>query len=208
MKPYKAGMKPHLHLTLLLGFFIPSLLYAQKINGYVVTEQNVMIKGELKILADQYGKKISVNDGKSYFTRTFYLRELKAYAYKKDTFAILNAFHPFEGEDYLAENLEAKVLISKGPLKLYYATLPDYSITYINTGYPGSGAYTRTNYKTYVINYSGNLYGVKNGDTQSFVKSISIALADNETLLKRIRNNEFKYKDMEKIIALYNASWN
>lgn len=198
-------MKLYLQLNLiLLSLLIPSLSVAQNINGYVVTEQNVIIKGELKILADQYGKKISVNDGKSYFTRTFYIQELKAYAYKKDTFAILNAFHPFEGEDYLAENVEAKVLISKGPLKLYYATLPDYSVTYIIIGQPGLGTNTRTSYKTYIIDYSNNLYGVKTSD--SFIKSISTALADNETLLKRIRNKEFKYKDMEKIIAIYNDS--
>jgi len=126
-------MKLRLQITLLLSILSSTFSYAQDINGYVVTEQNVLIKGNVRILADKYGKKISVNDGKSYFTRTFYTRELKSYAYKKDTFAILNAFYPFEGDSYLAENIEAKVLISKGKLKLYYAALPDYSITYRHT---------------------------------------------------------------------------
>lgn len=191
---------------LLLGILVPCFSYTQDINGYVVTEQNVMIRGNVRILGDQYGRKISINDGKSYFTRTFYINDLKSYAYKKDTFAILNAFHPFEGEDYLAENIEAKVLVSKGELKLYYVTLPDYGYTYVSHGPNSMGGYVRTSYKTYVIEYSNNLYGVKNGDKESFIKSISVALADNEALLKRIRNNEFKYKDMKKIITIYNAS--
>lgn len=200
-------MRIYLHITLLLlGILVPSFSYTQDVNGYVVTEQNVMIKGNVKMLADQYGKKISINDGKSYFTRTFYTNELKSYAYKKDTFAILNAFHPFKGEDYLAESIEAKVIISKGELKLYYVTLPDYGYTYVSHGPAGIGGYVRTSYKTYVIEYSNNLYGVKNGDNERFIKSISIALADNQALLKRIRNNEFKYKDIKKIITLYNAS--
>ncbi len=201
-------MREFLPITLLfLGILISSFSYTQDVNGYVVTEQNVKIKGKVKILADQYGKKISINDGKSYFTRTFYIHELKSYAYKKDTFAILNAFYPFEGENYLAESTEAKVIISKGELKLYYVTFPDYGSTYDSFHNPVAGDYTiRTSYKTYVIEYVNNLYGVKNGDQESFIKSISPALADNEALLKRIRNNEFKCKDIKKIIAIYNNS--
>jgi hypothetical protein len=192
---------------LLLGILIPSLSYTQDVNGYVVTGQNILIKGNVQILADQYGRKISINDGKSYFIRTFYINELNSYAYKKDTFKILSAFHPFEGEDYLAESIEAKVLVSKGELKLYYVTLPDYGSAYVANLTPnGGGGYVYTSYKTYVIDYSNNLYGVKHDDKESFIKSISLALADNEALLKRIRNNEFKYKDMKKIITIYNAS--
>jgi hypothetical protein len=201
-------MRQTLHIILLLlSSVIPSFLCAQDINGYVVTKDNIVIRGNIRILADQQGKKISVNDGKSYFTRTFYINELNAYAHKKDTFAILNSFHPFEGEDYLAESVEAKVLVSKGELKLYYVTFADYgSIHESGSDYNTAGFTYRTSYKTYVIEYSNNFYGVKNGDQESFIKSISLALADNEALLKRIKSNEFKYKDMKKIISIYSAS--
>lgn len=200
-------MKLHLQIAVLLSILISPFSHAQRINGYVVTEQNILIKGDVRILGDQYGKKISINDGKSYFTRTFYLRELKSYAYKKDTFEILNAFHPFEGEDYLAEGIEAKVVIGKGELKLYSVSFSDYELSYLPNPPPNVGGFvTRINYKTYVIEYSNNFYGVKHDDQKSFVKSISLALADNEPLLKRIRNGELKYKDMKKIIAIYNTS--
>jgi len=186
--------------------FVVTYSFAQKFNGYVITDQNVMIKGELKMLKDAQGRKISINDGKSYFIRTFYILDLKSYAYKKDTFMILNAFHPFEGDDYLAEGVEAKVLISKGKLKLYYGELPEYrtSVTTMLSPNGVIGAGQRKRESIYIIHDNESLYGVSSGD--NFIKSVSVPLGDDAALMKRIKNKELKYKDIVEIITLYNAN--
>jgi len=187
--------------------FVVTYSFAQKFNGYVITDQNVIIKGELKMLKDAQGRKISINDGKSYFIRTFYILDLKSYAYKKDTFMILNAFHPFEGNDYLAEGVEAKVLISKGKLKLYYGKLPEYRTSVSAMPAPGggfTGVVQKTSESIYIIHDNESLYGVSGGD--NFIKSVSVPLGDDAALMKRIKNKELKYKDIVEIITLYNAN--
>jgi len=195
--------------SILLCLLLSSNSYAQKFNGYVITDQNVKINGHLTLLKDAQGKKISVNDGKSYFVRTFYIHDLKSYAYKKDTFMVLPAFYPF-GSDYLAEDVVVEVRISKGKLKLYYGELPDfypYTYTTVPTGSPNGVGVTAHKKRcfTYIIQDDESLYGVQKGD--DFIKSISIPLADNEILMKRIKNKELKYKDMVEIITLYNAGY-
>jgi hypothetical protein len=100
-----------------------SSLRAQKFDGFVITNQDSLFKGYMKIALDgQAGRRILITNNKKKKPRSFYVKDLKYYAYKKDTSAILRNFYPFVGEDYQVEWLEAEVLISKGKLKLYYAT--------------------------------------------------------------------------------------
>lgn len=131
---------------------------------------------------------------------------ISEYAIKKDTFAILRNFYPFEGEDYQVESIEAEVLISKGKVKLYFATLPDYKNNLIMgpsaTG--GMTSYGQSLYSIYIVkNTENNLIGIKDEKDKLF-KTIQSIIGDDKELVKRVENGELKYKDTEQIIRIYN----
>src|SRR5262245_38081334 len=95
-------------------------------NGLLVTNEDSVIRGYMRISLDERGKKFEITQDKKKKPAVFYSNDLKYYAFKKDTFAFLNAFYPFRGEDYLAQGVEAKILIRRGRVKLYQGVLPEY----------------------------------------------------------------------------------
>ncbi len=183
-----------------------SSLQAQKFDGFVITNQDSLFKGYMKISLDGLkGRRILITNNKKKKPRSFYVKDLKYYAYKKDTSAILKNFYPFVGEDYQVEWMEAEVLISKGKLKLYQAILPNYKQELIMRPSPtGMPAHEQTVYWAYIVkDEESNLIGIKN-EKHKFIESIQSVVGNNKELMKRIENKELWNKDMEEIIKIYN----
>src|SRR6266496_3153877 len=98
-------------LLLLLPLLTASVnLEAQKFDGFVITDRDSLFKGYMKISVEGTGRKILLTDDKRKDPKIFKSTNLKYYAYKKDTIAILKNFYPFEEELFQVELMEAKVL--------------------------------------------------------------------------------------------------
>jgi hypothetical protein len=187
-------------------------LQAQKFDGFVITDQDSLFKGYMRIFVDGTGRKILLTKDKRKTPKIFRLTNLKYYAYKKDTFAILKNFYPFDGEEFQVEFMEAKVIIQKGRLKLYYGVLQGHEVfthRILAPSAPNSGAYkgvevALSSYRTYIVkNEEGVLKAIKI-EKDEFFKSIEIVIGKNSELLERIRNKEFRFKDTKRIIEIYN----
>jgi hypothetical protein len=216
-------------------FSFTSIAYAQDVfNGLVVTEEDSVIRGYLRISLDgQHGKKIEITKNKKVKPQAFYTYQLKYYAFKRDTFAMLNSFYPFKGEDYKAERVEAKIIVRKGKVKLYEAILPGYVPRGANNA--RATEYNRvsggdaknpsrilllTEYKTYILKDSnGELFGVFNPyykayvgggplsfkGHEKFVKSVEEVFIPDTELMDQIRKKEFKYDDLPEIVRIFNS---
>lgn len=158
--------------TLLLISYINS--NSQKIDGFVITEQDSLFKGYMRISIDGSQRNILMTKNKKLPPRQFKTSELKYYAYKKDTFAILKNFYAFEEKSDYIEMIEAKVLISKGKLKLYTGIVPDLdrsnwsSVAITGPNGQMMGAPAPKYYRSYIVkNEEGTLRVIKIGSDSS-----------------------------------------
>jgi hypothetical protein len=198
-------------LFLIFALLTGTLCDAQKFDGFIITHEDSLFEGYMHLSSERNRRTILITPDKNIKPRTFYVDDLKYYAFKKDTFALLPDFYPFVGDDYVAENIEAKVLISKGRLKLYQAEFPDYRDSYVYlpnpgnaAGQPGASAPMTSSYKSYIVKLpDGQLYGIRK-EKSEFIESIEFVIADDEELMSRVRDKELKFKDTEEIIRAYN----
>jgi hypothetical protein len=185
---------------------------AQKFDGFVITEQDSLFKGYMKISIDGYQRNILMTKNKKLPPRQFKTAELKYYAYKKDTFAILKNFYAFEEKSDYIEMVEAKVLISKGKLKLYSGIVPDFDKSNWSPGVimgPNGqmmmGGRVSKYHRTYIVkDEEGTLRVIKSG--RDFFQSIEPLISNNVNLVELVRQRKLRFKDTEKIIQLYNQS--
>jgi hypothetical protein len=183
---------------------------AQKFDGFVITDQDSLFKGHVRISIDGSQRKILLTKNKKLQPREFKTSGLKYYAYKKDTFAILKNFYAFEEKSDYIEMVEAKVLISRGKLKLYTGIVPDFdrsNWSAIITGGPtGMTAVPAPKYyRTYIVkDEEGTLRVIKSGS--DFFESIEPLISRNVNLVELVRQRKLRFKDTEKIIELYNKS--
>lgn len=201
---------------LFIFLLVNTYCYCQKFDGFVITQEDSLFKGYM-IFSSAGGKgtQVLITNDKKKRPRSYLVKDLKYYAYKKDTFALLHAFYPFEGEDYMASGIEGKFVISKGSVKLYHAEFPDYNKIIAGPGLMvGIGGVSvgvgrgnnKAPYSTYVIrDREGNLHGIK-GKKEEFFRLIEIALGDDFELMKRIQSNELGYKDIKEIVKIYNTN--
>lgn len=179
-------------------------------DGYVITQDNVLIKGYLDFVVgnDVSGRKILLCKQRNFSPREFYTLELDGYAYKKDTFRIFNNLQPFLDEDYVIARAESKVIVS-GKLVLYetYGQVADMAMP-IMTGAPGGAmntTVTRSRSSFYVVQSpTGELIGIK---PENFLEEIHRLVYDVPDLLKRIDEKVLRFKHLEKIISEYNAKF-
>ncbi|MEX2232531.1 MAG: hypothetical protein WD824_10245 [Cyclobacteriaceae bacterium] len=196
---------------LIIALLVGTFCSAQKFDGFIITHEDSLFEGYMHLSSESNRRTILITRDKNLKPRTFYVDDLKYYAFKKDTFALLPDFYPFVGDDYVAENLEAKVIVSKGRLKLYQAEFPYYRDSYQylpNRGNPTNPTapptHMRSFYKSYIVKLpDGQLYGIRN-EKSKFIESIEFVIAGDKELLSRVRNKELRFKDTEEIIRAYN----
>jgi hypothetical protein len=165
----------------------------------------------MRISIDGSQRNILMTKNKKLPPRQFKTSELKYYAYKKDTFAILKNFYAFEEKSDYIEMVEAKVLISRGKLKLYTGIVPDFDrsnwSSVLITGPNGQmmGGPAPKYYRTYIVkDEEGTLRVIKSGS--DFFESIEPLISRNVNLVELVRQRKLRFKDTEKIIELYNKS--
>jgi hypothetical protein len=177
--------------------------WEDKYNGYVVTMENVRIKGYLRLETGDLtrGKKILLLKKPNDNPQIFYSLELKGYVYKKDTFKIIQNLQPYLDDTKVIERAEAKI-IDRGKLTLleipvqYYSTTPVVGVRTV-----GAMRTLKTDY-TYVIADTKNEFiGIKN---ENFIYELSKLLSDAPDILERINRKELKFRNLEKIVKEYN----
>lgn len=195
-------------------------LLAQKFDGFVITENDSIFKGYMRILSGGVkGTKFLVTKDKKKKPREFFSTELKYYAYKKDTFVYLRNFYPFENADYAFEILEAKVLVSKGTLKLYSSSFfPDKKDPHkVFASRPGLGPNGYGSGVSSIQTMTESIYIIKNRDDyligvrknkKDFLRAMEIAIGDNMDLMNTVKAGKLRFSQMKKIITLYNQSKN
>lgn len=203
-------------LSCMFGFLLISLfVQAQDDHGFIITEQDSLIRGRLVVKREgPHGsvRYIELMKPGRKKPKTYYAENIRYYALRRDTFALLNAFYPFEGEDYYAQGLEAKVIVARGKMKLYEAVLRDYATGTILMPPPEYAAsrspshvMVAKEYPIYIVRDRANiLYGIKR-DRHEFVECVRRAMGDDVELMTRIENRELKARDMEEIVRLYNS---
>jgi hypothetical protein len=203
-----SGMTMRVFVLTAISLCLAEYSAGQKFDGFVVTKRDSIFKGYMRVnFVGLRLAEILLTDDKRKTPRTFKFSEIRLYAYKKDTFEILKPFYPFEEENYAAEDVVAKFIIRKGKLRLYSVTFEGYGPG-TDFSYVGSQGITQIRdltYPTYVIkDREGVLHGVKS-ERNKFQKSIEFLLEDNKELLAKITARELRFRDMKKIIEMYNA---
>ena len=180
--------------------------WEDKYNGYVVTLENIRIKGYLRLETGDLtrGKKILLLKKPNDNPQIFYSRELKGYVYKKDTFKIIQNLQPYLDDTKVIERAEAKI-IDRGKLTLfeipvqYYSTIPMFGV-----GTVGSMRALKTEYVYVIADTKNELIGVKK---ENFNEELSILLKDAPEILERINNKELRFKNLDKIVKEYNKKF-
>ena len=176
-----------------------------KFNGLVITKDNLIIKGYLKLSVGTIdkGTKITLSKRPNDKPQIFYTLDLKGYVYKGDTFRIIHNLQPYLDDNRIIEKAEARIA-QNGKLILYEIPETYYSTIPISTGGPvGTTSMTMINKSfIYVIsNTKGELIGVKK---DNFNNEMHNLLLDAPDMLERIENRVLKFKDIEKIVKEYN----
>jgi hypothetical protein len=192
-----------------LMVLIPGICTAQK--GFVITQDDSLYHGFMRFTSDgEGGQKLLITNDKKKKPREYRLSDLKFYAYKKDTIAVLRDFFPFEEDDGVVEIMEARVIVSKGVLKLYHGSLPITSghstVALVPTISPvGFGVMaTRQPYNTFLIRTpDGQIRAIKH-QNDDFEESILPYIEDNEALAADVRSGKLKFRDIKEIILRYN----
>jgi hypothetical protein len=196
----------------LIIFFGPFVSCCQNFDGFVITQDDSLIRGYMRILkGDHRGSKILITPDKRTVPRMFYSLELKRYVYRKDTIAILENFYPFDEEQYSISKIEAKAIVRTGRLKLYEAILPEYKPTVgvyiIPTGgaVPVMGAYYyQTGFQTYLVKMEdGSIHGIKKRK-KDFIECMEYILSGNPALMALISKGQLRFKDTPEIIRRHN----
>ena len=177
--------------------------WEDKYNGYVVTMENVRIKGYLRLEAGDLtrGKKILLLKKPNDNPQIFYSLELKGYVYKKDTFKIIQNLQPYLDDTKVIERAEAKI-IDRGKLTLLEIPVQYYSTTpVVGVGTVGAMRTLNTDYIYVIADTKNEFIGIKK---ENFIDELSKLLSDAPDILERINRMELKFRNLEKIVKEYN----
>lgn len=178
-------------------------------NGYVITNTDSLIEGFLKYKRSFETKKFEIELWRTKKDKNplhYSLTSIKEYAIKKDTFRVVQNFHPFPDEDLLIDVLELSLIV-RGKLSLY-STLElknDHYPIKIHTGSapmaPSMHYYDKEKLITYIIeDDNGNIVAL---DRNGFDTTLNRFL-DYEKYARKVRSKKFRYKDIPELIRFYN----
>jgi len=192
----------------LFSFNISILLYlcsfcAIAQNGYIKTNHGEIKKGWLKTevgYKDRGTKILFFESRKTKDPEIFYAFDLDEYAVSNDTIVILKAFYPFDDQELLYMQVEAKVLRQGKVDLLFVEDKRKLSSQQVNVRRQSSG-----------IN-PANIYILKRGDLvegisphyQSFLKTMNTFFYDKPQLMEKIKKKRLRYNDLFKIVDNYN----
>ena len=195
-------------IKFLFGFSVFILLYPCSIsvlaqNGYIKTTKGEIKKGWLKTEVGYKDRGTRILFYESRKTRDpdiFYAFDLNEYAVSNDTIVILNAFYPFEDQELLYEQVEAKVVRQGKVDLLFVEDKRKLSSQQVNVRRKPSGM------------NAANIYILKRGDLvegvspnyQLFLKTLNNFFYDKPQLMEKIKKKRLRYSDLFKIVDNYN----
>jgi hypothetical protein len=198
-------------LTILFILLSINNLFGQK--GYVKLENGSILSGYLRFQINRNNGEREIElwktkKDKSPEVYSYY--DLIEYGYKKDTFRILKNFYPYEDKDkpYFS-CIEAKV-ICRGKIDLLLLNNDsEFKVTSITGGGLIPAIVDQSLGNTgimYVLfdNSSNYASAVRNKD--EFYASVKDFIEDDYSLLRSIYQKELKYKDIRKIVEMYNSN--
>jgi len=172
-------------------------------NGYIKTTKGEIKKGWLKTevgYKDRGTKILFYESRKTRDPDIFYAFDLNEYAVSNDTIVILNAFYPFEDQELLYIQVEAKVVRQGKVDLLFVEDKRKLSSQQVNVRRKPSGM------------NAANIYILKRGDLvegvspnyQLFLKTMSNFFYDKPQLMEKIKKKSLRYSDLFKIVDNYN----
>ena len=172
-------------------------------NGYIKTNKGEIKKGWLKTevgYKDRGTRILFFESRKTKDQEIFYAFDLDEYAVSNDTIVILKAFYPFDDQELLYIQVEAKVVRQGKVDLLFVEDKRKLSSQQVNVRRQSSG-----------IN-AANIYILKRGDLvegisphyQSFLKTMNTFFYDKPQLMEKIKKKKLRYNDLFKIVDDYN----
>jgi len=172
-------------------------------NGYIKTNKGEIKKGWLKTevgYKDRGTKILFFESRKTKNPEIFYAFDLDEYAVSNDTIVILKTFYPFDDQELLYIQVEAKVVRQGKVDLLFVEDKRKLSSQQVNVRRKSSG-----------IN-AANIYILKKGDLvegisphyQSFLKTMNTFFYDKPQLMEKIKKKKLRYNDLFKIVDNYN----
>jgi len=172
-------------------------------NGYIKTTKGEIKKGWLKTevgYKDRGTKILFYESRKTRDPDIFYAFDLNEYAVSNDTIVILNAFYPFEDQELLYIQVEAKVVRQGKVDLLFVEDKRKLSSQQVNVRRKPSGM------------NAANIYILKRGDLvegvspnyQLFLKTLNNFFYDKPQLMEKIKKKRLRYSDLFKIVDNYN----
>jgi len=172
-------------------------------NGYIKTNTGEIKKGWLKTevgYKDRGTRILFFESRKTKDPEIFYAFDIDEYAVSNDTIVILKAFYPFDDQELLYIQVEAKVVRQGKVDLLFVEDKRKLSSQQVNVRRQSSG-----------IN-AANIYILKRGDLvegisphyQSFLKTMNTFFYDKPQLMEKIKKKKLRYNDLFKIVDDYN----
>jgi len=172
-------------------------------NGYIKTNKGEIKKGWLKTevgYKDRGTRILFFESRKTKDPEIFYAFDLDEYAVSNDTIVILKTFYPFDDQELLYIQVEAKVVRQGKVDLLFVEDKRRLSSQQVNVRRQSSG-----------IN-AANIYILKRGDLvegisphyQSFLKTMNTFFYDKPQLMEKIKKKRLRYNDLFKIVDNYN----
>ncbi len=172
-------------------------------NGYIKTNKGEIKKGWLKTevgYKDRGTRILFFESRKTKDPEIFYAFDLDEYAVSNDTIVILKTFYPFDDQELLYIQVEAKVVRQGKVDLLFVEDKRRLSSQQVNVWQQSSG-----------IN-AANIYILKRGDLvegisphyQSFLKTMNTFFYDKPQLMEKIKKKRLRYNDLFKIVDNYN----
>lgn len=172
-------------------------------NGYIKTNKGEIKKGWLKTevgYKDRGTRILFFESRKTKDPEIFYAFDLDEYAVSNDTIVILKTFYPFDDQELLYIQVEAKVVRQGKVDLLFVEDKRRLSSQQVNVWRQSSG-----------IN-AANIYILKRGDLvegisphyQSFLKTMNTFFYDKPQLMEKIKKKRLRYNDLFKIVDNYN----
>jgi len=175
-------------------------------NGYVITNTDSLIEGFLKYKRSFETKKFEIELWRTKKDKNplhYSLTSIKEYAIKKDTFRVVQNFHPFPDEDLLIDVLELSLIV-RGKLSLYstFELKNNYYLIRVHIGSgPTPPPIPQDQQIIYIIeDDNGNVVALHRRDFETTLTRF----LDYERYSRKVKTKKFRYKDIPELIRLYN----
>jgi hypothetical protein len=194
-------------LSLIISlFFITDKAQCQK--GYVKTMEDSIFSGDIRFATGEPGRglMIKIYQDIKQDPKIFYSKELKEYAAKNDTFALVDNIEVITPKNSVIEipllSRQELQILSRGKLTLYKGFFT-YSPKNGGGNFYTTGGNGKVNKEKYFLIEDKKGYKCQI-TKENLKKNLQNLMSDCPQLIEKIENSELGYKDLEEIVDQYN----